>query len=49
MSTILRIYDLDAWKLARALRMSVTTYAKSFPANEKYLLEDQKLTNQVKA
>ena len=48
MSTILRIYDLEAWKLARALRIDVTKHAKTFPAHEKYLLNDQ-LTRAVRS
>jgi four helix bundle protein len=33
--------DLEAWKAARALRMSICTVAKSFPPYEEYKLKDQ--------
>ena len=36
-----RFYDLEAWKVARDLKISVSTLAKKFPADERFSLISQ--------
>lgn len=39
----LSLYDLQAWKNARALRIEVSKLVKTFPKTERYRLNDQLL------
>lgn len=41
MNVILKVYDLEAWKLARALRIAVSKTVKTFPKSEQFMLTDQ--------
>jgi len=41
MSAVLSLYELEAWKTARMLRIRIAEIAKKFPSDERYRLNDQ--------